>query len=308
MDFVAIDFETANEKRSSPCSLGITVIRGNQVMEEKYWLIRPRENRFAPINIMIHGIRPADVEHEPEFDQLWPSILPYLKHRLVIAHNAAFDFSVLRSTLDLYGIDYPELDYCCTMNMSKHFYSFLDNSKLNTVNQFLGYEFSHHHASADATACANILLQIADELQTDSIEVIADKTGVKLGKLIPGGSYLPAGTKKSWITSSRNNCSNHKKRPFLTTDYFRGKHVAFTGPLKTLSRPEAMQMVASVGGSISSTVSRKTNILVTNVRNVHELSPPQMSTKLRKAMELREKGFVIEILEEAVFLELLNTL
>ena len=27
MDFIAIDFETANEKRSSPCSIGIVVVK-----------------------------------------------------------------------------------------------------------------------------------------------------------------------------------------------------------------------------------------------------------------------------------------
>lgn len=79
MNFVAIDFETANEKRNSPCSLGLAVIKDNKVVKEKYWLIRPYEFRFQPMNIMIHGIRPSDVESEPEFDALWPEISQYLE-------------------------------------------------------------------------------------------------------------------------------------------------------------------------------------------------------------------------------------
>ena len=56
MDFVAIDFETANEKRASACSLGITVVKNNKITEEKYWLIKPCPFRFESRNIMIHGI------------------------------------------------------------------------------------------------------------------------------------------------------------------------------------------------------------------------------------------------------------
>jgi len=302
MNFTAIDFETANEKRSSPCSLGITVVKDNVIVEERYWLIRPMENRFAPINIMVHGIRPADVENEPEFYALWPDIKPYLEHQLVIAHNAAFDFSVLRNTLDLYGLDYPELDYCCTMNMSRHYYSFLENAKLNTVNAFLGYEFAHHHASADASACANILMKIASELGTDSIEEIAKHTGVKAGRLYPGG-YDRASTAKHWIVSDQQYTYREPQKKQLYSDYFLGKNVAFTGPLKSYSRMEAMHLIVDNGGSISSSVSQKTNIVVTNAKDIETMVPAQMSTKLRKAVDLKKKGFEIEIMSEQVFLE-----
>lgn len=304
MNFVAIDFETANEKRSSPCSLGITVIQNNQIVEEKYWLIRPMENRFAPINIMIHGIRPSDVEDAPEFDVLWPEIKPYLTNQLVVAHNASFDISVLRNTLDFYGIDYPEFHYCCTMNMTKHFYSFLENAKLNTVNKFLGYEFSHHHASADASACANVLIQIANELDTDEIHVIAGKVGVKIGKVYPNG-YTTAGSHGPWVTSKRSATTLTAHKQQVTTDYFHGKYVAFTGPLKSMSRTEAMCLIQENGGYISSTVSRKTNIVVTNAKNISELAPEQMSTKLRKAVNLIEKGFAIHLMDEATFTRIL---
>ena len=87
MDFVAIDFETANSHRDSVCSLGITVVKDNKIVEKRYWLIKPYPFRFDPINISIHGIREADVINEKEFDEVWPEIKPYLENKLVIAHN-----------------------------------------------------------------------------------------------------------------------------------------------------------------------------------------------------------------------------
>ena len=115
----------ANASRSSACSIGITVFKDNKPVEEKYWLIRPEPLYFTPINISVHGIREADVINEKTFAELWPDIQPYLEGNLVVAHNASFDFSVLRNTLDLYGIDYPELKYACTMVASKIFYNYL---------------------------------------------------------------------------------------------------------------------------------------------------------------------------------------
>ena len=104
MNFVAIDFETANEKRNSPCSIGIVVVKDGKIVDRIYHLIKPKEMRFLPINIGIHGIRPRMVENELEFDKVWEKIKEYFNNSLVIAHNASFDISVLRRTLELYKI------------------------------------------------------------------------------------------------------------------------------------------------------------------------------------------------------------
>ena len=40
-DFVAIDFETANNIRSSVCSVGIVVVRHGEVVQKHYALIQP---------------------------------------------------------------------------------------------------------------------------------------------------------------------------------------------------------------------------------------------------------------------------
>lgn len=309
MDFVALDFETANEKRHSPCSLGLCLVENNEIVLEKYWLIRPHELRFSPMNIWIHGIREGDVIDAPTFDVLWQTeIAPLLEGKLVIAHNAAFDMSVLRNTLDLYNIPYPTLDYCCTMVMSKHFYPYLENAKLNTVNKHLGYTFNHHHAGADAAACANIVLEIAKELGVNTISDLTQQVGVKIGKLFPGG-YHAAGTNGGGLTSSR------KFNPLLSpstphysckTDFFRDKIVAFTGPLSSMSRSEAIGLVEKCGGDYSPSVTRKTSIVVTGMKDPLNLHPSQMSTKLRRAVELIGRGQDITFINEDMFLKLVK--
>ncbi|MGV3149236.1 hypothetical protein [Rothia sp. 11273D007AR] len=64
VDFVAVDFETANASRASACAVGLTVVRGGQVVETVSWLVKPHESvaDFHPLNVSIHGITPAMVE------------------------------------------------------------------------------------------------------------------------------------------------------------------------------------------------------------------------------------------------------
>lgn len=195
MNFVAIDFETANEKRNSPCSIGLVVVKKGKIIEKVHHLIKPKEMRFMPINIGIHGIRPHMVKDELEFDKVWEKIKHYFNDNLVIAHNASFDISVLRNTLEIYDIKMPSFKYICTMKLSKNFYSNIDNARLNTVNNFLGYKFQHHDALADAMACSNILLNISQELNSKDINEISKLVGVTLGYVNENG-YNPSSTKK----------------------------------------------------------------------------------------------------------------
>ena len=303
MDFTCIDFETANSRRSSPCSLGITVVRDNKIVEEKYWLIKPNPCVFDPMNIMIHGIREGDVLDQKEFNELWDEIRPYLENQLVVAHNASFDFSVLRNTLDNYKIEYPNLDYCCTLVASKIFYNYLPNHKLNTVNKHLGHKFKHHHASADATAAANILINIAEELQSNNIEEIADIIGFKIGRLM-NNSYLPCRKLQLGMTSSRcSTFSGLNDEPIFKseTDFFKDKTVVFTGPLGIMERREAEYLISKLGGIIRNSVTKKTDILITNARDPESLNPLQMSTKLRTAMDYKSRGQDIILLNAEEF-------
>ena len=84
MNFIAIDFETANEKRNSPCSIGIVKVRNGEVVEKIHHLIKPKEMRFMPINIGIHGIRPKMVENELEFDKVWDKIKHYFHDNFLL--------------------------------------------------------------------------------------------------------------------------------------------------------------------------------------------------------------------------------
>ncbi|WP_107148187.1 3'-5' exonuclease [Lactiplantibacillus plantarum] len=171
MNFVAMDFETANAKRDSACSLALTVVRNNQISDEFYTLIKP-ESDFFWRNVQIHGIHEADVADAPKFPDVWQHIEPFFQRdRLVIAHNAPFDIGVLRNTLAHYGISAPEYLSMDTVKTSQRFYPELPNHKLDTVCQALDIDLQHHHNPLDdSLACANILLTEAQAFGTEQLK------------------------------------------------------------------------------------------------------------------------------------------
>lgn len=99
LSFTAIDFETANEKRDSICSIGLISVVNGKINEKKNHLIKPKEFRFTEINKRIHGISESDVLNAPEFNQIWELISPYIDNQILLAHNADFDIDALNHTL-----------------------------------------------------------------------------------------------------------------------------------------------------------------------------------------------------------------
>ncbi|MCF6148971.1 MAG: 3'-5' exonuclease [Candidatus Kuenenia sp.] len=175
MKCVAIDFETANSKRSSVCALGLAIIEGQTLVKRTSWLIRPPELHFDPFNTYIHGISVKDVEDKPEFYQLWDEIFPFLQGGCLIAHNASFDMSVLCSILDVYKIPHPPLNYFCTLAIAKRVWPGLLGYALNKISRHLEIEFKHHNAEEDAVACAKILLHAYNETGVNNLEELAKK-------------------------------------------------------------------------------------------------------------------------------------
>ncbi|MDC3414702.1 3'-5' exonuclease [Aquibacillus sp. 3ASR75-11] len=190
MNLVSIDFETANRTRESPCAVGIVVVNENIILDEFYSLINPLMN-FDSYNTYVHGITENDVIDAPTFDELWPSLHKYLENNIVIAHNASFDMSVLRYTLDRFGLTYPELDYLCSVALSKELWPELRNYKLDNLADFKNISFSHHHALEDAKVVVDLLLKAMEEQHVKNIHGLMDKLNISSGRIFERGYVTP---------------------------------------------------------------------------------------------------------------------
>lgn len=195
MDFVAIDFETANSNRSSICSIGLAVVQGGQLIGTQHIYVRPVPFHFDPINVSIHGITPSMVKDAPRFSELWASVRSGIGAPLV-AHNASFDMSALRYVLDASHIPYPQLDYFCTRVISRIAWPDRPTYKLNHIAEMLDIRFRHHNAEQDAIACARVAIAACRQLGAESLHALDEQSLLRKGRLFPGG-YSPCGAKSN---------------------------------------------------------------------------------------------------------------
>lgn len=323
IDFTAIDFETANGFRGSPCSIGLSKVRSGRIVEETSWLMRPPEgfDHFDPRNVQIHGIRPEMVASAPRFGDLFAEIGAFIGSDLVAAHNAGFDMGVIRSALEVSDLPGPAYDYTCTVILSRRNYSLVSYS-LPFVAEAAGVPLlNHHDATEDARACAGILIDIAARNDASSLDELFAGQQVRASTMEayrPGHSVLSKATRSAreklisgttadlwvgWPEEGQNPAAN------LTADSSHplyGQIVVFTGNLG-MRRPQAKARAAELGAQPASNVTRATSVLVVGDGfAAADLRNGRLTGKARRVLDLHERGQRIEVLSEGEFLQMLG--
>lgn len=155
-EFLAIDFETANNRRDSACAIGLARVSNGRIVAEAHHLIRPQvaEFRFS----YIHGITWSDVAGEPDFFDIWERIAPFFEDiDFIAAHNARFDRGVLEACCASFALAAPRKPYLCTVDLARAIWN-LRPTKLPDVCRFLSIPLNHHRADSDSRACAEIVI------------------------------------------------------------------------------------------------------------------------------------------------------
>ena len=161
-DFAAIDFETANECPSSVCSVGVVIVRDGRITDSFYSLIHPEPEYYKWFCRRVHGLSAEDTEDAPVFPLVWEKIAPMIEGLPLVAHNSRFDECCLKAAFRVYQMDYPDYVFYDTLAASRRYFGYgLPNHQLQTVAAACGYCLeNHHHALADAEACAHIAMVI----------------------------------------------------------------------------------------------------------------------------------------------------
>jgi len=164
MNFLALDFETANYSRDSACALGLVRVEKNKIVDKKELLIRPPYKQF--VFTYLHGISWDDVQDVPTFKGHWKTIKPYFEGiDFAVAHNASFDKGVLHACCDRYDLIAPDVEFQCTMKLSRQVFGLYPTNLKAVCNNF-GIPLRHHEALSDTLACANIMIKVLETSKT----------------------------------------------------------------------------------------------------------------------------------------------
>lgn len=326
IEFTAIDFETANGFRGSPCSAGLVKVRDGVIVDEASWLMRPPEGHdfFDRRNIRIHGIEADMVAGAPRFGELFPEIGAFIGADLLVAHNAAFDMGVIRSALEVSGLPGPSYDYTCSVVHSRRTYSLVSHS-LPFAADAAGVSLQNHHdAVEDARACAGIMLDIvrrsgaADmagffavqgmvpsrlEAYVPGVDPISKATRAALERGTGSEAKAAATGWSGWPSEGENPPPN----PLADAGHpLFGHTVVFSGNL-AMSRQTAKNSAAELGARPASNVTRATTMLVMGDGfEAGDLRNGVLTGKARRVLDLHGKGQRIEVLSEGEFLQMLG--
>lgn len=303
MNFIAIDFETANDSRASICSIGLVKVVNGLIIEEIHTYIDPQDE-FTYRNTEIHGITEEMVIGAPTFEEYWPTFKELIENETLMAHNASFDMSALRYALNKFNEPYAVFTYGCSYMFSKKVWPSLYNHKLSTMANHLGIRFKHHDALEDARVSAFVTLAALKAAEVQSLDELSEMHNLQLGVQKCDG-YTPAGVKKG---KKSTGVKASKKATVQTnkSHRFYNKRVVFTGKLQTMTRVEASEKVMNFGGNCANHITISTHFLVIGDYDLTSYSEIFNSTKMQKVEELVNKGYSIEILGESDFLRIIR--
>lgn len=288
-DFTAIDFETANRHRGSPCAVGLVRVRDDEIIDSVSWLMQPPRqfNVFDPYNVMIHGISEAAVAMAPPCHAVLSDVLSFVGSDVVCAHNARFDGAVLADAAAAVGRQLPRFRYLCTLTAAKRCLE-LPSYRLPFVADALGVHLSDHHdPGADSYAVAEILPRLAAVLEVADLE-----------ELIAITQAAPRSTNSPLPTTDQPDPDASPDHPLW------GRVVVFTGALSSMTRRLAHEECIRAGALPEKSVTKRTNVVVIGDLDPARLVPGDTtSQKAQKAFKLREAGQDIEVMTEYDFLQ-----
>ncbi|MFD8595893.1 DEDDh family exonuclease [Kitasatospora sp. NPDC059646] len=294
--FAVVDVETTGLGRSDRViSAGVYQLDPDgEVTDHWYTLVNPERD---PGPVWIHGLTSEVLAGAPTFPEVAAEFAERLRDRVMVAHNALFDWNMISREFSRAGLRAPVEQRLCTMVLARDLRLPLPNGKLSSLAAHFGVsQRQAHHALDDARVLAEVFrpsLRLARDggvpLPLTACVAVTD-----LGENAPAGP-----SRGSWSSSYRPA----RKRPACPypnpgrwvdgSPLVQGMRVAITGDTAT-DRELLEDRAIEAGLHIASSVSRLTSLLVTN-------EPASWSGKARKA---REYG--TPVVGEDAFLQLLR--
>jgi DNA polymerase-3 subunit epsilon len=288
MDYMAIDFETANQYPTSACSIGLVAVTNNKIEFATEYLINPEEE-FSDFNINIHHITPEDVEEAGTFPEVWEKIKGYFEGTKIFAHNAGFDLGVLKAMIEKYHLEPPTLKFGCTLKIaSKLWPEEMINHRLSTISSYLEMDdHVHHDALSDARVCVEIISRGQRMTCSSSADELYDSLGIRYG-CYDRTRYFP-----TMYRYQRKKAASVGSNPQLND-----KVVCVLGKPQKTTRGQLLSRLEQSGAYVEKNINRSLDYVVV-LGNC-----PKM--KLMLAAELATQGVPLKFLNEDEILGMLG--
>ncbi len=170
--YAIVDIETTGGKfnQEGITEIAIYKYNGREVTDQFISLVNP-ERPIQPFVVGLTGINNDMLRNAPKFYELAKRIIEITNNCVLIAHNAKFDYRILRLEYQRLGYEYKRQSLC-TVELSKKLLPGMPSYSLGKLVKNLGIPITdRHRASGDALATVKLFKLL---LQKDSEkEIIA---------------------------------------------------------------------------------------------------------------------------------------
>jgi DNA polymerase-3 subunit epsilon len=276
VDFVAIDVETACSQRHSICQFGAVGFKDGREVFADEWLIDPKV-AFERFNSSIHGITAAHIRAQPCFAKSHPRIASIIGERLVVSHSL-FDKEAVAAAWSLHRLRPLNCNWLDSVTVARRTWPHLENHKLKTLAAHFGWDFRHHRAVEDARIAGLIIVE-ATKMAGGSLSTLMTplKRRSSQGRVARNGT--PGGT-------------------------FSGHCIVMSGDF-SMPKADLADRIAAAGGAVSTSVSKRTTLLVLGRQDPTTFAGKDKSSKHLKAESLLAEGHQLRIIAEAELVEML---
>ncbi|MFE0364319.1 DEDDh family exonuclease [Streptomyces griseoaurantiacus] len=298
--YAVVDVETtglARDDRIISAAVYRLDARG-EVEDHWYTTVNPERD---PGPVWIHGLTSEVLEGAPLFHEVAGEFAARLAGRVLVAHNAVFDWSMIAREYARAGQEPPVRQRLCTIALSKALALPLPNHKLETLAAHFGVvQRRAHHALDDARVLAEAFRPSLHAAARDNVRLpLLECLPLTEWSATPhiGRQATPPGASRpgSWRQSRKlppcpypNPGRYEEGRPLK-----QGMRVAFSGDT-SVDRELLEDRAVDAGLHVATSLSRLTSLLVTN-------DPDSGTSKVLKARQ-----FGTPVVDEAAFGQLLQ--
>lgn len=273
LNFVAIDFETANHLQMA-CQVGITVVIDGEIKETITKLIQPPGNQYDVNFKNVHHITEDMTKNMPTFDVVWQEISQYFIGTTLVAHQKSADETILYKNLDYYGI--------MSMGIKKFLCTYqIYNRGLEELCAGFHIDFSNHHdAGFDSFACAQFYINYNAGIEPDLDAMNKYRDEIKNTKI------------KRDFGKHERICGDVLKKDLSGADPnnpFYDRKVVITGTFSFDRRDLAIKL-KKMGADVDTGITKKTNYVI--------IGDDPGYAKIEKLEKLLHDGYTIRKLSE----------
>ncbi|MFK2821042.1 exonuclease domain-containing protein [Flavobacteriaceae sp. LMIT009] len=155
--YAIVDIETTGGKYNEEGVTEIAIYKydGHEVVDQFISLVNP-EREIQPFVVNLTGINNNMLRNAPKFYEIAKRIVEITQDCIIVAHNAQFDYRILRTEFKRLGFDFSK-ETLCTVELSKQLIPGKDSYSLGKLTRSLGIPVSdRHRAAGDAQATVTL--------------------------------------------------------------------------------------------------------------------------------------------------------